>query len=443
MIHNAEVSYIPKKYHEAVCNWRDLYLPDYDLLMNNWDRFFPKDRPFQLCAYRSCNGCAVIEAGDNKGDPKYTRAAQMSEPQADTLLKAVKAQASTEFGSIQQHQLTLARAQDEQDQFWILRMMAEELRHGYQMFSLLLDDDWKSVSSHSGEDMVEEILAMRTGTHVLGAFNVDFDSFMDSIVFCAFIDRVGKYQLSMQKISSYQPMAQSMPPMLTEEAFHLAAGVVPLRRWVQKAAKDGDALITMPMIQRTINKWFPRALDMFGDERGGGTFVKFGFKPMKNAEAAGQYRDEVAQVIRDLNVRFVRARVPELSRKDAQRIVDEKEPGHGFDPEELLYVPDVKFFRRRGPHAYQQNDIDGEPIENKSEFQRRIRGYLSDVYAAGRDFGGYLKLIDRIAAGELTPPEAVPMLPNLSRVGGVCPCSKAVRWVNGNGNGEPADPGEG
>ncbi|HBL26218.1 MAG TPA: ring oxydation complex/ phenylacetic acid degradation, partial [Acidobacteria bacterium] len=44
---------------------------------------------------------------------------------------------STEFGSIQQHRLTLARAQEEEEQFWILRMMAEELRHGYQMLHLL------------------------------------------------------------------------------------------------------------------------------------------------------------------------------------------------------------------------------------------------------------------------------------------------------------------
>jgi len=432
VIHNAEVSYIPKKYHDAVCRWRDLYLPDYDLLIDNWDRFFPKDRPFQLCAYRHCNGCATIEAGDNEGEPKYTRAGDMNEKQAATLLKAVKAQASTEFGSIQQHQLTLSRAQDEQDQFWVLRMMAEELRHGYQMFSLLLADDWRSVSPHSGEEMVEEVLAMRTGTHVLGAFNVDFDSFMDSIVFCAFIDRVGKYQLSMQRISSYQPMAQSMPPMLTEEAFHLAAGVVPLRRWVQKAARDGDASITMSMIQRTVNKWFPRALDMFGDERGGSTFVKFGFKPMKNAQAIAEYCDEVAQVIRDLNVRFVRARAPELSRDEARSVVDNREKAHGIDPDELLFVPSEKFFRRRGIHAYRQNDIDGEPVEDKSEFFRRLRGYLPDVYAAGRDYGHYKELMDQVAAGELTPEEAVPKMPNLSRVGGVCPCSKAVRWVDGD-----------
>ena len=54
----------------------------------------------------------------------------------------------------------------------------------------------------------------------------------------AVIDRVGKYQLSMQRVCSYKPFAASMPPMLREEAFHLAAGVIPMRRWMEAAARD-------------------------------------------------------------------------------------------------------------------------------------------------------------------------------------------------------------
>ena len=58
------------------------------------------------------------------------------------------------------------------------------------------------------------------------------------------IDRVGKYQLTMQKVCAYKPDGrQSMPPMLREEAFHLAAGVIPMRRWAQSAAQ-GDVFVT-------------------------------------------------------------------------------------------------------------------------------------------------------------------------------------------------------
>ena len=43
---------LPKKYHGAVCKWRDTYIQDYDLLMDNWERFWPKQPKFDLCSER-------------------------------------------------------------------------------------------------------------------------------------------------------------------------------------------------------------------------------------------------------------------------------------------------------------------------------------------------------------------------------------------------------
>ncbi|HSM13255.1 MAG TPA: hypothetical protein VLA66_04240, partial [Thermoanaerobaculia bacterium] len=254
---NVETTELPKKYHDAVVKWQQTFLPDFRYLIENWERFFPRDPKFRLCAYRECGMPCSIECGDEKGRDKYQRAGDMKPDAAQHLAGAIRAQASTEFGSIQQHQLTLARAQDEEEQAMVLRMMAEELRHGYQMLHLLVSDDWKPITGQSSEDMVEEILSMRTGSHVLGAFNIDFESFVDNIVFCALIDRVGKYQLAMQKVSAYAPMADSMPQMLREEAFHLATGVVPMRRWMVSAA-EGDVFVTTDMLQKTINKWLQR-----------------------------------------------------------------------------------------------------------------------------------------------------------------------------------------
>jgi len=122
---------------------------------------------------------------------------------------------------------------------------------------------------------------MRTGSHVLAAFNIQYDSFVDNVVFAALIDRVGKHQLTMQKVNAYEPMATSMPPFLREEAFHLAAGVIPMRRWVEEAAAP-DALITMSTLRRALHKWYPRGLEMFGDERGGDTNVRLGLKDKTN-----------------------------------------------------------------------------------------------------------------------------------------------------------------
>lgn len=423
---------LPKRYHDAVVRWRETFLPDYDFLVDSWEKHFPKEKPFKLCAFREMGICGQVECGSDQGKPKATRPDELSEEQAHHLLGAIRAQASTEFGSIQQHRLTLARAQEEQDQVWVLRMMAEELRHGYQMLHLLMEDDWSSVSTVAGEDMVEEILSMQTGSHVLGAFNIDFDSFVDNIVFCALIDRVGKYQLAMQKISAYRPMAESMPQMLREEAFHLATGVVPMRRWVTAAA-TGDVYISMEMIQKALNKWFPRGLEMFGDERGGGSNVRMGLKPMKNAEAQEQYRQEVLKLVRDLNMRYLRARLPNLSLSEADSVLERLEEGRGTEQgvawEDLLHLCDPHFFRRRGVPAFTLVGVDGEQLATFEEYRSYLRQHLPESYLAGRDFRGYLETLEKVCEGTLSPDDAARKMPTLSRVAGTCPCSKSVRWV--------------
>jgi hypothetical protein len=60
-----------------------------------------------------------------------------------------------------------------------------------------------------------------------------------------------------------------------------------------------------------------RGVIVDGDERGGGTNVRFGLKPMKNAQAQLDYYQEVRKVIADLNMRFIRARLPKLWPKEA------------------------------------------------------------------------------------------------------------------------------
>ena len=428
---SARTTTMPKPYHEAVLRWKDVFLTDYDFLLENWDKHFPTDSRFQLCAYRELGMCTEIECGVDKGKPKFQKASQMTPEQAHHLFGAIRAQASTEFGSIQQHRLTLARAQDEEEQFWILRMMAEELRHGYQMLHLLVEDDWSSVSSESTSNLIEDVLSMTTGSHLLGAFNIDFDSFVDNVVFCAVIDRVGKYQLQMQKISAYQPMAESMPQMLREEAFHLAAGVVPMRRWVTAAAA-GETYITMDVLQKAINKWLPRGMEMFGDERGGGTNVKFGLKPMKNAEAQRQYYEEVEKLVRDLNLRYLRARIANLTHADSEAVLDRILAGEtveGVRRDDLLTLPHPDFFRRRGVPAFRKVGVAGETFDDTRDYLQHLVRHLPEAYRASRDYKDYVEALLEVDAGKQTLEQAAGRMPALRRVAGACPCSKSVRWV--------------
>src|SRR4029077_13038070 len=316
---------------------------------------------------------------------------------------------------------------------WVMRVMAEELRHGYQMFHLLLSQDWSHVSGGvTGEQMVEEILSMQTGSHVLDAFNVEYDSFLDNITFAAFVDRVGKYQLTMQKVCRKKPMADSMPQMLREEAFHLAAGVIPLRRFAQRAGA-GDPFVTMSVLQKLVNKWYPRALEMFGDERGGDTNVKFGFKDMKNREAQDLYIDEVTRMVRDINARYLRARFPAYTPDRVDQVLDDLERSggrhDGVEADELLRNPERRLFRRKGEPAWTMVGTRGETFTDAGVYQRYLVAQLPESYLTTRDMKMYIDALKQVVSGEPTPHEAIAKMPKLKRVGGTCPCSNAVRWV--------------
>jgi hypothetical protein len=263
-------------------------------------------------------------------------------------------------------------------------------------------------------------------------------------VFSAVIDRVGKYQLTMQKVCAYRPFAQSMPPMLREEAFHLAAGVVPMRRWLEAAAQ-GDPFITPVQIQQSLNKWIPRGLEMFGDERGGDKNVRLGFKDMKNAEAQTKYYNEVAKLLRDLNLRFLRARYPAKSAEDVERLLDtvlrERSVVEGTRYDEILKMPHREFFRRRGEPAFRMVSVEGDPFSDVEDYLRHLALVLPPAYLASRDMSQYRDQIRRVAAGELTAEQAAMKSPVMKRKAeSVCPCSKGVSWVDGatGAEGRPA-----
>ena len=433
-----ETTQIPKKYEDAIAHWVKHNFQDLPLLGKYWDKYFPQDDAFCLCAKLDLSTSHVQEVGEHKGQPKVEDPGELTEDAARHLLTIIRAQASTEFGSIQQHQVTIERSPSDQDKFWVLRVMAEELRHGYQMFHMLTSRNWEKLSGGvKTEDMVEDVLTMETGTHVLEAFNLPYDSFVDNVVFSGVIDRVGKYQLTMQKVCAYRPFAQSMPPMLREEAFHLATGVVPMRRWLEAAAQ-GDAFITPEQIQKSLNKWIPRGLEMFGDERGGETNLKLGFKDMKNREAQSKYWEEVAKLLHDLNLRFLRARYPSKSPETIEQLLAallrERSSAEGTSYDEILKMPHREFFRRRGEPAFRMVSVEGDPIADVEEYIRHLAKVLPKAYLASRDMAQYRDLIRKVAAGEVTPEQAAMKSPMMKRKAeSVCPCSKGVRWVDVDG----------
>ncbi len=394
---------LPDRYHNAMLEWQRKHFDDYPYLLEHWPQFYRVD-PFRLVAKLSDLKKETIAVGRHAGRQVFETAAQMDGEMAVQCLKLIRAQASTELGSIQQHRVTLHRAADPEIQFDILRIMAEEFRHGYQMIYLLAKEEWPGENRDVARDTIEELLAMRTGTHVLDAFNVYFDSFVDNVVFAALIDRVGKYQLTMQSVSAYAPISRSMGPMLIEEAFHLTSGVTPLRAWVAQAAV-GKGNVSLGNIQRHINKWLPRGLEMFGDERGGKTNVEWGFKDLLNGEAAARYHREVGhQVVDVLNQALVQARLPRLSLKEAAALAAEVsrtgQAKEGIQPEELFVLPSEKFYRRRGVHAFQMYDVQGHPVSSLDEYLAHLKTVLPEAYITGKDFSTYVANLTKARGGE-------------------------------------------
>lgn len=413
------VATISPRYHQAILDWQRRNFPELDILLAYWEKYFPGLPRFQLVAKIGELRSEVIEVGKYAGQPKIERAAEMAGNMFYTARRIIRAQCSTEFGSIEQHRMSLDTAPTEEARFEILRIMAEELRHAYQMFWVLdHDPTWKRPGHGDvAAETIEELLAMRTGTHVLDAFNIEFRDFLDNAVYTAIIDLVGKYQLDMMQIFSYAPMARSMGPMLGEEGFHMGFGRRALKE-LAVAATRGEGAYSLQDVQRAINKWYPRGLEMFGNERTGETAVAFGFKPKTNGQAQAEYIAEVEGIIEGVNIALVRVHHPNMPPDEARRLIREVQSSgescKGIRPEDLLLLPDRRFFRRRGPEEYVFQPYDlrgnlltegGRPI-SPEQYLAYLARVLPESYLASEDFHRYaeqLKAHHERRTGEPSP----------------------------------------
>jgi len=382
---------ITPKYHDAIVDWQRRNFPDLAILEKYWGDYFKGVTPFELVAKVGHTKSDTIEVGQYAGRQRFERAKEMVGNTFFSARDIIRAQCSTELGSIQQHRETLDQAVSDKSKFAVLRIMAEELRHAYQMIWVLdQDPSWKKPGlGDVAKQTIEELLAMELGGHVLDAFNIDFGDFLDNITYATVIDLVGKYQLEMQQVFSYAPMARSMGPMLQEEAFHLGSGRTVLREIGQMAAR-GEGDYSVEDIQRALNLWVPRGLEMFGNEHGGETAMTFGFKDKTNGVAQDEYYEEVRGVIRNVNIAIIQERLAGSSREEARTALDEIErsgdPQKGIKPEELLRVPAKSFFRKRGPEevVFKPFDYHGQLLTENGQMltPEAYLKYLSAVLPA-------------------------------------------------------------
>src|SRR5436853_3101153 len=269
-----------------------------------------------------------IQFGHYKGRRKWENLRQVPNQQIrDALMNLIVYQGDTEFASVEQQRFLLECAPSYWDRNALVRVMVEEMRHGWQMCALLLDH-----FGHSGKVEAQKLLERRAfqNERLLGAFNEDVDNWLDFYVYTDFVDRDGKFQLQMLKYSGFAPLGRSMSYMLREEAFHMGTGNDGIKRVVEAG------VVPVWLLQKYLNKWISTSYDLFGTDNSSSAHwayvwgVKGRYDEPKNAATPDLadindynrilYRDEVAGIIEKFNLAM---------------------PNGGAK----LYAPDMKFNR--------------------------------------------------------------------------------------------------
>jgi benzoyl-CoA 2,3-dioxygenase component B len=236
------------------------------------------------------------------------------------------------------------------------------MRHGWQMCYLLV-----TYFGDSGKLEAQKMLERRAsqGNRLLGSFNAPVNNWLDFFTYTQFVDRDGKFQLTMLSHSSFGPLAQSVTAMLKEEFFHMFTGNTGLTRIV-RANK-----IPIPIIQKYFNKWLSTAYDLFGTDHSSSAQWAYvwGLK--------GRYDEHEAKTPAD------KQRLNELSRDhymaESRKLIDAL---NQFVPagQPKLYAPHLNFHRSIGEPAGKTYSVTGELLS-----QEQYQKHLAEVLPGAED----------------------------------------------------------
>ncbi len=127
------------------------------------------------------------------------------------------------------------------------------------------------------------------------AFRGQITTWEDYAVFGFLIDRVGRFQLEEFLDCSYQPLARVVedPNIIREEEGHVDFGT---NLAAEFAGKGGEF---KERIQRAVDFWYVKGLDMFGNSKSyrSERYMHWGLKRRQNAVARQQYKDEIDALI--------------------------------------------------------------------------------------------------------------------------------------------------
>ena len=304
-----------------------------------------------------------IEFGDFKGQAKWQRLTQIpNQSIRDALMNLIVYQGDTEFASVEQQKNLLDTAPTEYDRQALTRVNSEEMRHGWQMCYLLVN-----YFGDSGKLEARKLLERRAfrGDRLLGSFNAPVNNWLDFFTYTEFVDRDGKYQLTMLSHSAFAPLAESVTAMLKEEFFHMFTGHTGLTR-ILRAGK-----IPIPIVQKYFNKWLSTAYDLFGTDHSSSAHWTYtwGLK--------GRFDEHEATLPAEKD------RLNDLARShymtESGKLIDQLNQLIPAD-QPKLYAPDLKFNRSIGEYVGKTYSVTGEAL-TPEEYQK----HLSDALPTTED----------------------------------------------------------
>lgn len=289
-----------------------------------------------------------ITFGRFAGQRKWERVTDIpSQEIRDELFRLIIFQADPEIRSVEQSRHLLDDAPTEYDRQRLLRHIAEETRHGWQMAYLMV--------TYFGEDGRREARALlerraTRGESLIGVFNIRLN-WLEVFAWHNWSDRLGKYQLKMLGGSAFAPLARSIPPMLTEEGFHLLIGYQGMQRTLLAGR------VPLDVQQRYTNRILSASYDGFGSElsRHAERTYDWGLKaPYVDSGSTGEPVEPV--------------RLNEVARRAFMREIDGiiqtmnrlLPPG---GPK--LHLTDARFNRHNGPHKGQPYDPQGNLLSEE------------------------------------------------------------------------------
>ena len=340
----------------------------------------------------------TIGFGDSFGKPVWQ---EVPGEFRNQLRRLIVTQGDTEPASVEQQRQLGAKCPSLYDLRNLFQVNVEEGRHLWAMVYLL-----HSYFGRDGRDEAEELLARTSGNRdkprILEAFNEPIDNWLDFFMFTMFTDRDGKSQLMSLSESSLDPLARTTRFMLTEEAHHMFVGETGISRILERTCqlmKESRGLAEdvrrqggseLEMIQRHLNFWFSRSLDLHGSEvsSNAASYFANGLKGRAREETYEDHR--ITDAVYELEVyedgRLSRQEVPMRNAMNEvlrdwycgdclagverwNKILEQ----YGFS--DRLHLPDRKFGRGIGIFSGFYFDPKGNPVSAK-EWERCKNDWL-------------------------------------------------------------------